>query len=76
MEKRVFTFEEACAYCGFEESYMYKLTSNRLIPHSKPLGKKIFFDRVQLENWLLSNPVTTNKELENQAATHVSINKK
>lgn len=72
MEKRILSFEEACIYTGFAESYMYKLTSARKIPHSKPNGKKIFFDREQLDKWLLSNPIATNEQLEKAASTYVT----
>jgi excisionase family DNA binding protein len=54
-EKNVLTFEEACKYLGYKKSYLYKLTSAGIVPHSKPRGK-IFFKRKSLENWMLSNP--------------------
>jgi excisionase family DNA binding protein len=72
MEKRILSFEEACAYTGFAESYMYKLTSGRKIPHSKPNGKKIFFDKDKLDSWLLSNPVKTADQINAEAATYIS----
>ena len=43
--KRVLTFDEACDYIGISRSYMYKLTASGKIPHSKPRGKLIFFNR-------------------------------
>ena len=52
--KRVLNFEEACEYLGYKKSYMYKLTSRNIIPHSKPNNKKMFFDRELLEQWMLS----------------------
>lgn len=72
MEKRILTFEEACTYTGFAESYMYKLTSARKIPHSKPNGKKIFFDKEKLDEWLLGNPIATTSQLETAASTYVT----
>jgi excisionase family DNA binding protein len=76
MEKRILNFEEACIYTGFAESYMYKLTSSRKIPHSKPNGKKIFFDREKLDEWMLSNPIKTKEQLEKEVAAHITINKR
>jgi hypothetical protein len=61
--KPVLTFDEACEYSGYKPSYMKKLTSQRLIPHSKPNKKSVFFDRVKLEEWLMSKPVTTADEM-------------
>ena len=53
--KEVLTFEETCAYTGISRSYLYKLTSAGNIPHSKPNGKLIFFEKKKLNNWLLKN---------------------
>ena len=39
--KKVFTFQEACMYIGVSESMLYKLTSNKEIPHYKPRGVSI-----------------------------------
>lgn len=72
MEKTVLSFEEACEYTGYAESYMYKLTSARKIPHSKPNGKKIFFDKAELDKWLLRNPVKTAEALNSEASTYVA----
>jgi len=69
---RVLTFEQACLLTGYSASYMYKLTSAAIVPFSKPNGKKIFFDREKLENWMLSNSSTSQAEKQIQAATYVT----
>jgi len=53
--KEVLTFEETCDYMGISRSYLYKLTSAGRIPHSKPNGKLIFFERKKIVDWLLQN---------------------
>ena len=68
---RVLTFEQACQYLGYAKSYVYKLTSAGILPHSKPNGKSIFFDREKLENWMLSNPKSSLEEKQIEAATHM-----
>jgi len=68
--KQVLNFQEAVAYTGFSASYLYKLTAGRLIPHSKPSGKLVFFDRAELEAWLMSNRVATANEIGDQAAAY------
>lgn len=72
IERKVLTFSQGCEYTGLSESYMYKLTSAKKIPHSKPNGKKIFFDKDKLDEWLLSNSTQTVEENEAAAATYVS----
>mgnify|MGYP002232683229 FL=1 len=51
--KKVFTFQEACMYIGVSESMLYKLTSNKEIPHYKPRGKMLYFAKEELDAWLL-----------------------
>jgi excisionase family DNA binding protein len=53
--KTVLTVAEACEYMGITESHLYKLTSAGKIPHYKPTGKLIYFDRSELDDWLLQN---------------------
>lgn len=60
-QKEVLTFEEVCSYTGLSRSFLYKLTCTNKIPHSKPFGKMLYFDRQELNNWLLQNLVTSNE---------------
>ena len=68
--KAVLTSDEAARYLGITKSYLYKLTMLRKIPHSKPMGKMVYFDRLELEAWLRSNRVATNDELERKAEAY------
>lgn len=68
--KKVLTTEEAARYLGVSISYLYKLTMQRRIPHSKPLGKKCYFDREELEQWLLNNKVATSGQIEKEAQNY------
>ena len=38
------TLVEAAKFLDLSPSHLYKLTSERKIPHFKPNGKKIYFD--------------------------------
>jgi len=69
-QKNVLSFNEACMYSGMSKSHLYKLTSGRVVPFYKPANKLIYFERVELEKWLLQNRVTTNAEIEQQAANY------
>ena len=48
--KKVFTFQEACMYIGVSESMLYKLTSNKEIPHYKPRGKMLYFAKEEVDD--------------------------
>lgn len=63
-QKNVLSFQEAVKYLNVSSSYLYKLTSKQEIPHSKPRGKMVYFDRLELDSWLLQNRITTKKEIE------------
>ncbi len=66
-QKATLTLEEASTYTGISKSYLYKLTSTGRVPHFKPEGKTIYFDRVELDGWLKRNRVKTNDEIEQEA---------
>ena len=70
--KNVLNLEEACNYLGFKKSYLYKLTSAGIIPHSKPNGKTIFFDKAKLEAWMLSNPCMSLSDKKIIASTYLT----
>jgi excisionase family DNA binding protein len=73
--KTVLTFNDVAAYTGISKSYLYKLTSAGLIPHSKPNGKQLFFEKAEIDQWLLRNAVKTSQEIEAEAATYVTLKK-
>lgn len=53
--KQIMTIEDVSQFTGFSKSYIYRLCSQRVMPHYKPAGKKLFFKRRELEQFLLSN---------------------
>ena len=73
--KEVLTFEETCDYTGISRSYLYKLTSSGNIPHSKPNGKLIFFEKKKLNDWLLQNGILSPSYIENNTLADTSKNK-
>lgn len=68
MQKQVLNFNETYKYLELSQSHLYKLTSTGAIPHYKPNGKKIYFNRTELDNWLLRNKIESQDEIEQQAA--------
>ena len=74
--KEVLTLEEACEYTGISRSYLYKLTAAREIPHSKPNGKMLFFEKAKLNTWLLQNGRKSRSEIETKALNYTFKNKR
>ncbi len=66
--------EEAAQYIGCSKSHLYKLTCNKLIPHYKPNGKFIYFDRDELSAWLKQNKVVSEYDLQEIAQNYVQQN--
>ena len=73
MEKTVMNFEDLANYTGLSKSYLYKLTSTGILPHSKPFGKCLFFDKAEIDSFLLSNKVATVNEIDSRAANFVTL---
>lgn len=67
LSKPVLSLQEAAIFCSLEDSYMYKLTHLREIPHYNPRGKCLYFRRSELIAWLLRNKIKTKEELELEA---------
>jgi excisionase family DNA binding protein len=57
--KPFLTLSEACDLTGLSRSTIYRLTSEREIPHMKR-GGKLLFNRVELVAWIQSASVGTN----------------
>ena len=76
MEKTILNLSELSEYTGTSKSYLYKLTHLGKIPFSKPFGKLIFFDKIDVDSWLLSNKQTTCTELDIQASTYATLKNK
>jgi len=48
-------FNQAADYLGFSHSYLYKLTSRKIIPCHRPTGKMLFFSKAELDEWIFKN---------------------
>jgi excisionase family DNA binding protein len=68
LQKEVLNFNEAAIYIEVSHSHLYKLTSSGKLPFYKPNGKKIYFNRKELDTWLLSNRQTSASEILEEAA--------
>ena len=71
LNKDVLNLKEAAKYLNVSCSHLYKLTSAKEIPHFKPRGKQVFFERKELDSWLLQNRQKTKAEIEQAAIDYV-----
>ena len=70
LTKDVLSFDEASIFLNLSKSYLYKLTSGNLIPHYKPQGKMLYFEKTELETWLRQNPIKTKAQIEQEAQSY------
>lgn len=59
VQKNVLNLDEVSQLTGLSKSHIYKLTcgvNGKTIPFYKQ-SKHLFFDRVEIENWLKENPI-------------------
>ncbi|WP_418508930.1 helix-turn-helix domain-containing protein [Corallibacter sp.] len=70
----IYSTEEACEFLNISKSTMYKLTSSKSIPFSKPGGKNMYFLKSELEKFLLGKRQITNCELETQTNDYLARN--
>jgi len=75
-QKTVLNLEEVAAFTGLSKSCIYKKTSTAAIPCYKPNGKQIYFNRNEIEKWLLSNRKATSEEIETDAINYCLTNKR
>lgn len=73
--KTVFNVNEVVLYTGLSKQYLYKLTSRKEIPYYAANGKKIFFKKEEIDDWLLRNRRSTNDEVEKEAINYRQYNK-
>lgn len=56
------TVREAAKYLQISASRIYKMTSNKEIPHYSPGGKKIYFLKNELNDWVLESRITPSED--------------
>ena len=72
-QKEILTIEESSEFLGLSVSRLYKMTSNKEIPHYKPGGKKIYLNRKELEQWVLNSRVASNNDLGYELDNYISM---
>ncbi len=59
---------QAAAYLSQSISAVYRLSSKRVVPHYKPGGKRIYFRRSDLDQYILQGRVDSIEEIEHKAS--------
>ena len=73
--KNVLTIDDVALLTGISKQSIYRMTSQKKIPFSKPNGGYIFFSRKEIEDWMLRNHQDTSEETAVKAATYCVTHK-
>ena len=74
-KRKLLNSREAAEYLGLSLSYFRKLMMRRVIPMYKPGGKVCFFDPDDLDAYLTSIRISSQTEIEDDAANYLANNK-
>lgn len=69
--KEILSVEELEKYTGFKKSYIYHLVHFNKIPYSKPNGKYLFFEKSEIDQWLLKNKSLSDDQIQEKAREYV-----
>jgi excisionase family DNA binding protein len=70
-QKEILTIEEASEFLGLSVSRLYKMTSNKEIPHYKPGGKKIYLNRNEVEGWIINSRVASINDVDGELENYL-----
>jgi excisionase family DNA binding protein len=69
--KNILTVDEVISYTGFSQKQIYKLTSTRAIPHYKPSGRKLFFKKDEIDEWITQGRVKPLSEVIDESQVYL-----
>ena len=68
--KEILTLDELVQYTGFSKGSIYQYVHRKKIAYTKPLGGKLFFIKKDIIDFLKSNRVASQDEIERRATQH------
>lgn len=75
--KNVLNMDDVCLLSGLSKSHLYKLVWSKRIPYYKSEGGKMtYFNKQEIENWLMAYRVPTAAETEQAAINHCVTSKR
>ena len=70
--KKALTMGDCSLLTGLSKSHLYKLVMDKKIPYWKSDGGKLtYFDKQEIEAWLLQHRIKTTAEIEIEAENYV-----
>jgi excisionase family DNA binding protein len=76
LAKPVLDIAETARYLKISESHLYKLISQKQIPHYCPQGNRIYFNREELDQWLMRNRQSSSDDIDSAASDYIIRNRR
>ncbi|OAB26926.1 transcriptional regulator, AlpA family [Flavobacterium fryxellicola] len=73
--KQIFTVDDVVNYTGFSKSYVYKLVHKNILPYSKVNNRTLFFEKSEIDSFLLQNKSKSISQIEKEAITYINSKK-
>ena len=70
-DKNILTVDDLIDYTDFSQKQIYKLTSTRAIPHYKPSGRKLFFKKDEIDEWITQGRVKPLSEVIDESQVYL-----
>ncbi len=73
--RQLLTVDDVSVLTGMTKQYLRLLCHQREIPHYKPRGRLVYFDKDEITAWLKRNRIEMNEEAEENAAIYDYLNR-
>jgi excisionase family DNA binding protein len=73
--KEILTVEETATFLGVKKSWVYKMSHYKVVPHYTT-GKRVYFKREDLLQWVMKNRIGSHEEIEQQALNYIVRNRR
>lgn len=71
-QKEFLTIDELAVYLQLSKSSIYKLTSKKEIPFYIPGGKKLYFKKSEVDNWITQSRVGIDSDIQNDIELYLN----
>lgn len=71
-QKQILNVDDLINYTGYTRSTIYKLVHKNIISYYKPNGKTLFFNKKEIDHWLLQNRNKSDSEIEKEAQDYIN----
>ena len=69
--KNVLNIDDVVMLTGMTKGTIYQLTHQKKLPYYKPTGRSLYFNRKEVEDWMMRNRYDTIEESDSKASSYI-----